>query len=113
MNEELYLTSSLAHFPYNYFHFYVTRLFHGLVWGYVTCLASTLDYAGSTYPLMKGMLIVTLEGEVENTEVQPKPKYGNRTIWKSKYESEKKSDLSVFGIVSFHLLRTDCVISPT
>ena len=41
------------------------------------CLASTLDYADSTYPCMKGMLIVALEGEVENTEVQPKLEYGN------------------------------------
>ena len=61
------------------------RLFHGLVWGYVTCLASTLDYADSTYSYMKGMLIVALEGKVENNEVQPKLEYGNWSIWKPKY----------------------------
>ena len=36
------------------------------------------------YPYMKGIIVV-LEGEVENTEVEPKPKYGNGSIWKPKY----------------------------
>ena len=49
----------------------------GFVWGYVTCLASTIDYADSTYPYIKGMLIVALEGKVENIEVQPKLEYRN------------------------------------
>ena len=83
MNEELYLTLSLPHFPFYMCHH--VKTVHAVMWveivhkfmlqdysmGYVTCLASTLDYADSTYPYMKGMLIAALVGEVENTEVQP------------------------------------------
>ena len=46
------------------------------------CLASTLDYADSTYPYMKGMLIAALEGEVENT------KCSQTEVWKLKYIME-------------------------
>ena len=52
-------------------HKFMLETIPWLVWGYGTCLASTLDYADSTYPYMKGMLIAALEGEVEKTEVQP------------------------------------------
>ena len=87
MNEELYLTLSLPHFPFYMCHH--VKTVHAVMWveivhkfmlqdysmglfgGMVMCLASTLDYADSTYPYMKGMLIAALEGEVENTEVQP------------------------------------------
>ena len=53
--------------------------------GVCNMFTSTLDYADSTYPYMKGMLIVALEGKVENIEVQPKLEYGNWSIWKPKY----------------------------
>ena len=87
MNEELYLTSSLPHFPFYTCHDVKTvhavvglKSYASLCYETIPqaclgvcnmCLASTLDYADSAYPYMKGMLIAALEGEVENTEVQP------------------------------------------
>ena len=58
---------------------------------------------------MKGMLIVALEGEVENTEVQPKLEYGNWSIWKPKYEKwEEKPPIHIRD----RLISTT-LISPT
>ena len=70
------------------------------------CLASTLDYADSTYPYMKGMLIVALEGEVENTEVQLKRKlkYMETEVQKVR----RKATYSYLGLSHFAYLTNKC-----
>ena len=63
---------------------------------------------------MKGMLIVALEGKVENTEVQPKLEYMEAEVRKLKYmETEvrkmrRKATYPYSGSSHFAYLRNKC-----